>query len=135
MESKPRWRAEFFHHREELVLAVKTAGSVIASVFRAIQFVGQDDFERDSLFAGKSGCVGQLGAGQAGRIRDHCQHCLPGLMRGPGKISGVHAARVGDQGSSQSAKMLVEQNPLGVEIGSRLHSSILRCRKAIANWM
>ncbi len=106
---------------------MKAAGSVIAGVFGPVEFVGDDDFERDSLFAGEGDGVRQLGASQAGRIGDDGQHVVAqDLMRGPGEKSRVHAAGIGDQGASQGAEMLVKQGALGDEIGRQLHEAILR---------
>ncbi len=48
------------------------------------------------------------------------------LMRRPGEKGGVHAAGVGDQGSSQGAEMLVQQGALGGEIGASCTGAILR---------
>jgi hypothetical protein len=77
--------AEFLHDGEQFILAVKTAGSVVAGVFRAIEFAGHHDLQRDSLLAGEGGGSGQLGSGQTGRIGDHGQHVAAQyFMRRPG---------------------------------------------------
>ena len=67
---------------------MKAAGSVVAGILGPVEFAGDDDFERDSLFGGKGGGVRQLGAGQAGRIGDDGQHiAAQGLVRRPGEES------------------------------------------------
>src|SRR5438552_14058496 len=108
--------AEFLHYGEQLILAVETAGRVIANIFRPVQFIGDDDFERDSVFAGESGGVSQLGASQARRIGNDSQHIVAqDFMRCPGEKSRVRAAGIGDQGSSQGAQVPVKQNAFADE--------------------
>src|SRR5258707_4263694 len=63
--------AKFLHRREQFILAMKAAGSVIAGIFRPVELAGHDDFEGDLLFSGKGGCIGQVGAGPAWRISDY----------------------------------------------------------------
>src|ERR1700732_2403041 len=66
--------AEFFHDRKQFVLAMKTAGSVIAGIFRPVEFASGDDFQRDFPLMGEGTRVCQLGTSQAGRISDDGQH-------------------------------------------------------------
>jgi hypothetical protein len=66
--------AKFFHGREQLILAMKAAGSVIAGVFRTIEFAGHNNLKRDALLPGEGGRVRQLSASQAGRVGDDGQH-------------------------------------------------------------
>src|ERR1700743_3199433 len=68
--------AEIVHDLEELILAVEAALSVIAGVFRAVEFRGSDDFNGDSILIGESDRIGQLSAGEAGRIGDYGQHVV-----------------------------------------------------------
>src|SRR6266705_3051696 len=68
--------AEIFHHGEHFIFTEKAARSVIARVFRAVEFVGCDDFERNLVFAGKRNCVGKLSARQAGRVCNDSQHVI-----------------------------------------------------------
>ena len=51
-----------FHHGEQLILAMKTARSIVADVFRAIKLGRSNDLQRDSLFAGESDGVRQMAA-------------------------------------------------------------------------
>src|SRR4029077_7292633 len=78
------------HHGEQFIFAMKTARSIVADVFRTIEFGGGDDFNRDSLFAGESNGVRQLASCQAGRIGDNRQHIVAqNLMGSPGKECGI----------------------------------------------
>src|SRR5882724_9555105 len=114
--------AKFLHRREQFVLAMKAAGSVIAGIFRPVELAGDDDFEGDLLFSGKGGCIRQLGAGQAGRISDDGQHiAAQHLVCRPGEKCRVHATRVSDQGPSQAAEAVVEQGSFGGKIGFSWH--------------
>ena len=58
--------AEVFHDGEEFVLAVEAAGGIIVSVFRALEFGGGDDFQRDPVFLRESDRIVQMSAGEAG---------------------------------------------------------------------
>ena len=70
-----------------------------------VEFVGGEHLERNALFRGEGDRVGEVGARQAGRIGDDSQHvAAQHLMRGPGEKCGVHAAGIGDQGSSRGAR-------------------------------
>src|ERR1700730_2562837 len=66
--------AEFLQDRKQLVLAMKTAGGVIAGIFRPVELASGDDFQRDFPLMGEGSRVRQLGTGQAGRISDDGQH-------------------------------------------------------------
>src|SRR5439155_26324744 len=68
--------AEIFHHGEQFIFTEKAARSVIARVFRAVEFVGCDDFERNPVLAGKCNRVGKLSASQTGRVCDDGQHVV-----------------------------------------------------------
>src|SRR5882724_2659391 len=46
--------AKFLHRREQFVLAMKAAGSVIAGIFRPVELAGHDDFEGISCSAAKA---------------------------------------------------------------------------------
>src|SRR6266436_3642483 len=107
------------HHGEKLIFAMKTARSIVADVFRAIEFGGGDDFQRDSLFPGKSNGVRQLASCQAGRIGDNRQHIVTqNLMGSPGEECGIHSAGVSHQSAAKATQPGVEGAALRAEIGA-----------------
>ncbi len=58
--------AQFLHHVKQFVFALKTALPVVARIFRAVEFRGRDDFQRNALLVGKGDGIGELRASQAG---------------------------------------------------------------------
>ena len=111
-------RAEILHHREEFVLAVEAAGGIVADVLRAVEFAGRNNFKRNALLASEGDSVGELEAGEAGRVGDDRQQAVAeGLVSGPGQECGVSAAGVGDQSAAERAQRPVERGTLGGEIG------------------
>src|SRR3989442_6380376 len=51
----------------------RSARSVIARVFRAVEFVGCDNFDRNLIFAGKRNRIGKLSASETGGVCDDSQ--------------------------------------------------------------
>jgi hypothetical protein len=97
--------ADLLHDCEEFVLAVEAALAVVAGIFWAVEFGSRDDFEGDSVFIGEGDGVGEMGAGQARRIRNYSQHVFAEFaVRDPGEIGGVNAAGVGHKHAAQLAQ-------------------------------
>src|ERR1700722_15306590 len=69
--------AEFLHHIEEFVFAVEATLAVVAGILGTVEFRSRDDLDGDSLLAGESDGVTELGAGQAGRVGDNPEHLVP----------------------------------------------------------
>src|SRR5579862_575905 len=92
---------EVFHHREEFVFALEAALSVVALVFRAVEFGGGDDLDRDSLLVGESNRVREMSAGEAGGVSDDREHVVPEyFVSDPSQVGGVDAAGVGHENAA-----------------------------------
>ena len=94
---------QFLHHCEQFIFAKKTAPPIVTHILRPIEFRGGDHFQRNRLFPRKINRIGKLGACQAGRIGNDRQHIgAQCLMCGPGEVSGIHPAGIGDENAAQS---------------------------------
>ena len=69
----PRF-AQFLHHDKQLIFTLKAALSVVARIFRTVEFGRRDDFYGNVLFLGKSDGIVQVSSCQAGRVGNHRQH-------------------------------------------------------------
>jgi len=106
---KPELFAQSFHRREELVLAVEAALSVVRDVGFALHLAGLQNVQRDVVFAGEGDGRGQFLAGQAGRIGDDGEHIVAQhLVSFVGEISGIDAAGIGNQEPTVLAEDAVE---------------------------
>ena len=124
MASKPRAARRVFHHRKKFIFALKAALAIVAHIFRTVEFRSGDHFQRNALFVGEGDGVGQMGAGQAGRIGDDRQHVgSESAVSDPGEIRGIDAAGIGDQHAAEVAQLRLQLRSLRGEGGfGGLHS-------------
>ena len=102
-------RRMLLHHLKKLVFAVETPLAVIADIFRPVHFAVWMTSMAILCSRGESQCVLKLGAGQTGRICDHGQHVTPQyLVRHPGQISGIDAARVRHQRAARAHEAILQ---------------------------
>src|SRR5208282_869756 len=107
---------------EQFVLTVKTTHGIVAGVRRIFQFLRFHNLERDFALPRKSERVFEVSPRQAGGIGNHGEHlAAEDLMRGPGKKSGVHATRVGDDQATAACKYLPQALSFLIEHGHSVH--------------
>ena len=128
--------AKGFHHREELILAVKTTGGVVAHIFGPVEFAGRNDLERNTLFKSKGGSLGKMGSGETGRIGDHGDHVsAEHFVGGPGQESRIDASGISDQSSTQATNPGVERLALGYGRVRKRHGDILIRQALWRDWL
>src|SRR5262249_61853917 len=95
---------------------MKAARGVVADVVGPVEFVGQEDFERNIVLLGEGNSLVEMRSRQTGRIGDHREHVSTKYpMRGPGKNSRVHSSRLANQGTSQTRDFYPQRSVLGTK--------------------
>ncbi len=107
---------------EQFVLAVKAAHRIVADVRGIFQFLRFHNLDRNFTLVRKGERVFEMSARQAGGIGNHGEHlAAEHLMRRPGKKSGVHTTRVGDDQTSVTGKSLAQAFSLLIECDGSVH--------------
>jgi hypothetical protein len=90
------------HHGEEFVFAMKAAKRVVLRVIGIVEFGRWENFQRDAMVPGETHGIGQMTAGERGRIRDDGPHVrAKSMARAPGQIGRIDSAGIGDQNAAK----------------------------------
>jgi hypothetical protein len=109
--------AELFEAGEKLVFAVEAAVGAVADVVRVVELVGLDELVSDAELSRKGLGVALVRPGERRRIGgDGKGPAAEGLMGGPREISGIGAARKGDDHSAERAQGVEKLRFLGCDV-------------------
>ena len=101
---------------------MEAARGIVARVFRAIEFGGGNDFQRDVMFLRKSNCVREMSARQAGGISNDGKHVVAKKLVGrPSQERGINTPGIGDQRSTERMEAGVKGDTLGGQVCGHWH--------------